>query len=94
MRELWLCVGMTISMTEQEEELLLGDIAELWTSTYTSKEAVLRKILAEGRARLDGETYIPESSIADYNVDHDTYYVELDRELDFKGRSIAIESKK
>ena len=51
MRELWIRLGVSLEITEAEESAIFcGDNADI--------EAALAKIIADGRARLDGDSYI------------------------------------
>lgn len=71
MRNLWMRVGMTLEITEEEEKMLFSDnIAE--------GEEVIKKIFTEGRWKLDGETYSPYSAVEDFNEQYGTHYEEED----------------
>lgn len=65
--DLWFRVGVTVPVTEQELKVLMDDESAQATE-------LLRSILTSGRAKLDGETYSPDSVFP---------YKELN--FDFKG---------
>lgn len=67
MRNLWVRAGMTLAITEEEEEILLS-------GEQQAGEEILRKVFSEGRARLDGETYCPDSAVMAYNEEYGTSY--------------------
>ena len=59
----WLRLGVTVQGCREEiEEILEGD-----TET-------LRKLLVAGRYEIGGETYIPGTSIEEYNAKHQTNF--------------------
>ena len=65
MKNLWMRVGMTFEITEEEEKILF--------SNDTEKGAeVIRKAFEEGRCQLDGDTYLPYISVADFNEKYGT----------------------
>lgn len=66
-RCLWVCVGATMHINSSEESAILrGDDAAV-------REAFAR-IFEERRYKLDGETFIPDTSIADFNRLYGTKY--------------------
>ena len=67
---LWLRLGATVQGSREEiEKILDGD-----TET-------LRKLLEAGCYEIDGETYIPGSTVEEYNGEHDTDFEEEDVEF-------------
>lgn len=61
---IWLRVGMTLRVTEEEAEALLG---------RRDRDTLVR-ILKEHRATPDGDSYIPDPCVADYNQKYGTDY--------------------
>lgn len=64
-RSIWMRLGVTLKGTKEEIESLLSDDYDL------SKNALM-KILKEGRYDFDGDSYIPETCVEDYNKDYGT----------------------
>lgn len=65
--KLWMRVGAAVYLNEKEAETLLnGDNAEA--------KDLLKRMIYDNRFRLDGETYIPESSIEEFNEMYDKHY--------------------
>ena len=71
MRNLWMRVGMTLEITEEEEKILFSE-------DWQGGAETIRKIFADGRASLDGDTYSPGDSVADFNEAYGTEYEEDD----------------
>lgn len=65
--KLWCRIGATLYINDKEAELLLnGDNNEA--------KDLLKRMIYDNRFRLDGETYIPESSVEDFNEMYDKHY--------------------
>ena len=65
--KIWMRVGATLYLNEKEAELLLnGDNNEA--------KDLLKRMIYDNRFRLDGETYIPESSVEEFNEMYDKHY--------------------
>ena len=65
--KLWMRIGATVYLNENEAETLLnGDNSEA--------KDLLKRMIYDNRFRLDGETYIPESSVEDFNEMYDKHY--------------------
>lgn len=72
-RAIWARLGVFIYATETEiNGLVRGS---------DNNEAILSKIFSEGRVKIDGDSYIPEDVIANYNQKHGTTYRNVDVEL-------------
>lgn len=67
---LWLRLGATVQGSREEIEKILDGDAE-----------TLRKLLEAGCYEIDGETYIPGSTVEEYNGEHDTDFEEEDVEF-------------
>lgn len=76
MRKIWMRIGVSIDMSENEEEKVFGENQE------AAAEAV-RKIVADGRFLLDGDSYIPETSVEDFNKRYGTGHDEAEIDFDF-----------
>lgn len=63
-RKLWLRLGVAVFLTKEEEQALLerGD------------PSVLRNAVYEGRFKIGGETYVPDSSMLRYDEKYGTSY--------------------
>lgn len=71
MRKLWMRVGMSLNITEEEEKIIFSEDGVAGAET-------IKKIIAEGRAELDGDTYSPGGAVEDYNKQYGTSYEEDD----------------
>lgn len=69
--KLWMRLGVTLNITEDEADAILGE--DKHNSTLT-----LRGVLRAGRFEPDGESYIPGESIESYNHAHGTEYDDAD----------------
>ena len=65
-RRLWMRLGVSLRITEAEEAIIFANDGRA--------EELLRKIIAEGRFVPDGDTYIPETTVEEYNREHGTEY--------------------
>ncbi len=65
-RNLWIRLGATLRITDEEAAIFCGDPAQA--------SAALKRSLSEGRYDFDGESYIPEASIEDFNSEYHTSY--------------------
>ena len=74
--KIWMRVGATLYLNEKEADLLLnGDNNEA--------KDLLKRMIYDNRFRLDGESYIPESTITDFNEKYDKHYQEDEYEYIF-----------
>lgn len=79
-------LGASLELTEAEESAIFcGDEADF--------EAALAGIIADGRAHLDGDTYIPSVCIEDFNRTYGTDYCTEELGADI-GRSITWKRRK
>lgn len=76
MRKIWMRLGVSIEMFENEEKKIFGEDKE------AAAEAV-RKIVCDGRFLLDGDSYIPETSVEDFNSLYGTKYAEDEINVEF-----------
>jgi len=67
---LWLRLGVTVKLTQQDIDLLLNGNKEQAT--------VLWKAWQEGRITPNGDTYVPGEVIEDYNKENGTSYEEAE----------------
>lgn len=77
MKNLWVRLGVTLSLTDEEVEKLIGDNQV----SMKEREQIIVKAVTEARFCLDGETYAPQEAISDFNEEYDTSYEENDYEL-------------
>ena len=74
-RRLWMRLGVSLRITEVEEAIIFGE------DKYKATE-LLRRIVAEGRFVPDGDNYIPEVTVEEYNREYGTNYEVGDTEFD------------
>lgn len=67
MRNLWMRAGVSLQITEEEEQIL-------FSADYGKGAETFKKIISEGRFKLDGETYVPEDAVKDFNEIYGTNY--------------------
>lgn len=77
MKKLWARLGVTLSLTNEEVEKLISDDR----LEMKDREKIVMKVISEGRFSLDGETYVPQEAVADFNEEYNTSYEENDYEL-------------
>lgn len=73
-KKIWMRMGVTIDCTDEEADALL--------SGKDGAEKIIRNIVADGRFKLDGETYIPETCVEDFNQAYGSDYPEDDIEFE------------
>ena len=74
MRTIWARLGISLRVTQQEADLLIN-------GTHQTKAAVLSRIFSDGRAVIDGDSYIPSNIIAEFNLQHGTNYSRMEVDL-------------
>ncbi len=62
-RKLWMRLGVLFYISEKEERVILGD-------DNVQASDVLRRIVREGRFAPDGDSYIPEATVEQYNEEN------------------------
>lgn len=78
---IWMRLGVSVfGSTEDIGNIIMGD------------EELLAKLLREGKFEIDGESYIPGSTIEAYNQDNNTLYDEGDVELNLNIESFELHS--
>lgn len=83
---LWARIGINLHVTSDEMEKIIH-------GTHLEQAAVLGKILSDGRAELNGESYIPGDVIDGYNGMYGSTYPCCDIELEtgsFEGKRVQI----
>ena len=65
--KLWCRIGATLYLNESEADILLGD------DDIKAKD-LLKRMIYDNRFRLDGESYVPESSVAVFNEEYRKEY--------------------
>lgn len=71
--QLWARMGVTMDITAEEEQRIFAD--------YSGDAAMLRKMLSEGRIRVDGNTYVPGPCVEEFNKKYGTKYEEDDIDI-------------
>lgn len=66
-KELWIRLGATLQITAEEEAAIFS------CSDHHMADAI-KKIIAAGRYRLDGDTYVPEPVVEEFNAQNGTSY--------------------
>jgi len=69
--QIWLRLGITLQGSKEDIE-----------SIITGDEKALRRALENGSYTADGDTYIPQGMVAEYNNEHNTAFKEND--IDFE----------
>lgn len=85
MRQLWMRLGASFEVSEEEEKAILGGDKDLAAKT-------LRQIVREGRFLPDGDSYIPEDTVSGFNVRYGTKYAveDIGCNICVEGESIPI----
>ena len=73
LKQVWARVGMTLDITPEEEK-------SIFEGDYLAGKAAVKRVVMDGRASLDGETYIPEECIEDFDDEYGTHYQKRDEE--------------
>lgn len=69
MRQLWMRAGINLNLSEEEADAILASGA-----TADDIEAVVKKIIVEGRFCFSGESYIPQPCVEQFNDSYGTSY--------------------
>jgi hypothetical protein len=77
MKKLWARLGVTMSLTDDEVNALIGDDQ----ASMRDREKILIQVIGDGRFSLDGETYVPQEAVEDFNEEYNAFYEENDYEL-------------
>lgn len=88
LNKLWARVGISLHVTSDEMEKIM-------CGTPADKQAAIARVFADGRAMIDGDSYIPPTSIAEYNRANGTFYdrYEMDLQVDLlEGKKIQLAS--
>ena len=84
--QIWARIGMTLSLMPDEMELLVS-------GNDLDKRKCLSRIFTEGRAVVNGDSYIPDSIMEKYNETYGTNYdcgdVDLDTE-ELSGKTVYL----
>lgn len=70
-RSLWLRLGVTVSITANEEADIFGEDAE-------KAAKMLQKLIAAGRFTPSGDCYVPDPIVEQFNKDYGTDYIVQD----------------
>lgn len=85
LRHVWARVGMTLDITPEEEKAIFeGD--------YLEGKTAVKRVVMDGRASLDGETYIPEECIESFDEEYGTNYRNRDEECAWSLDGIAVQA--
>ena len=77
MKKLWVRLGATLDLTDEECEAILGDEFDAGRMAQ-----IMKSVVKEGRFELDGETYVPGQSVALFNDQYDTDFMEVDADCE------------
>lgn len=77
-KNLWFRAGVTLHLTDEEADKILGPDLD-----SGSLADVVRQIISEGRFKWDGNSYIPEEAVFDFNEKYGADYDDLEPEWDF-----------
>ena len=75
MKKLWMRAGVSINLTDDEVESILG-------SDNTNGVDVIKAVLLDGRFSFDGESYIPNDTVEEFIKKHGLPY-DTDQEPEF-----------
>lgn len=75
MKKLWMRLGVSFEVSEDEEKAILG-------GDWQTSSRALEKIIKEGRFTPDGDSYIPEVTVEEFNEKHGTGYEVRDIDFD------------
>lgn len=79
MKNLWIRLGASLHLTDEECEAILGEVEEFDAGRMAQ---ILKTVVSENRFELDGESYVPYSSVACFNDQYDTDYMEVDADCE------------
>lgn len=85
MRHVWARVGMTLDITPEEEKAI-------FEGNYKEGKDAVRRVVMDSRASLDGETYIPEECIQDFDEAYGTNYRDRDEECAWSLDGLAVQA--
>lgn len=74
MKKIWIRAGMTLSISDEEAQVIFA-------GSESAAGDVAKKVIAEGRFAFDGESYIPQVCVAEYNRGNGTSFEERDVEM-------------
>lgn len=77
MKKLWMRVGMLLSLDDIECDEILGDEFDAGRMAQ-----IIRSAFTDGRAKLDGNTYVPADAIYDFNNLYGTDYSDAEPECE------------
>ena len=66
---IWARIGMRLDFTPEEVDAILSD-----STTNADRKRIVKRVFAEGRFELEGDSYIPGVIIDDFNAEHGTQY--------------------
>lgn len=83
MNKIWMRAGMTLSVSDDEAQAILGE------DENTAAKAAA-KVIKEGRFAFDGESYVPQVCVSEYNRDNGTTFqaYDVEMQLDVPAREI------
>lgn len=90
MKKLWMRAGVTMSLTDEEVEAILGGYDR------SAGEKAVVTALREGRFSFDGESYIPQPTVEDFVREHGLTYAAQEPEfcLGLEGFRLVAGTKK
>ena len=89
LRTIWARLGVSIHATQAEMDTLMCGNAQ-------NKAAVLSKIFSEERVEIDGDSYIPDNVIAEYNLKYGANYSHTEVDLEtgtLDGKCLRVAGK-
>lgn len=67
LNHVWARIGVLLSVSPEEMEMLMR-------GNYDEAPKTLLKVFTEGRAQINGDSYIPAVAVDDYNNQYETSY--------------------
>lgn len=85
MGKLWMRIGVSVQVTAEEADCLLNA-----DSTAEQRKNTMQAILAEGRAMLEGDSYIPSAVVDEFNELSGTTYDSGDVGIECPSSTLAV----
>jgi len=85
-KSIWLRLGVSVDITDEDVENILF-------SNGASMERIIRMAIKEGHCHLDGDTYIPECVVEEYNKKYGTEYEIGEYGCDLGFATLALKEK-
>ena len=75
LNHVWARIGVLLSVSPEEMEILMR-------GNYDDAQQTLLKVFVEGRAQINGDSYVPAVAVDDYNNQYGTSYESDDVDME------------